>query len=111
MLPLLMLELCRAQVNEADTPMLRQGARATAVLTGRNRREFKLRMIRIEPLALPKTQLSGSDVELVDTRVVDVVFQLERDASLYPGQIVDTFIEAMPVAVKRSGETVADAPN
>lgn len=87
----------RAGVDERDTPFLAQGARATAFVTGRKRHEFNMQMLRIEPLAVPKAQLTGSDVELVDTRVVEVVFQVacgnKPNVRLYPGQIVDVFIE------------------
>jgi multidrug resistance efflux pump len=83
----------RAQVDERDTPMLRPGARATATITGSDCQQFQLTMIRVEPLSVPKTQLTGMDTELVDTRVVEVIFEVEPGARLYPGQVVDTFIE------------------
>ena len=54
-------------------------------------------MLRIEPLALPKTQLTGLKDELVDTRVIEVVFQVEAGDAAgvrpYPGQVVDVFLE------------------
>lgn len=90
----------RAQVDERDTALLHHGAPATAVVTGSDCRQFKLSMLRIEPLSVPKTQLTGLDAELVDTRVVEVIFEVEPDACLYPGQIVDTFIEVKPTIQK-----------
>jgi hypothetical protein len=92
----------RAQVNEEDAPLLREGARGVARVRGPARIELPLRMLRIEPLAQPKRQLTGDFSELVDTRVVEVVFEADassmpRGSRLYPGQIVDVFIETPAV--------------
>lgn len=84
----------RAQVDEEDATMLRLGADARARVRGQDPREVALKMIRIEPLALPKSQITNSNTELIDTRVVEVVFEvLPGDRPpLYPGQVVDVFI-------------------
>jgi multidrug resistance efflux pump len=88
----------RAQVDERDTPLLREGAAAVAMVIDRDRHTFPLRMLRIEPLAVPKSQLTDSHLELVDTRVVEVIFAAEtsRGAAvrLYPGQVVEVYIRA-----------------
>lgn len=87
----------RARVDEEDLPMLRQGAKAIARIRGRAEIKVPLTMIRIEPLAEPKTQLAGSTTERVDTRVLEVLFRVEPTQPappLYPGQNVDVFIEA-----------------
>ncbi len=91
----------RAQVNEEDAPQLRLGARGMARVRGAYPIETPLKMLWIEPLAIAKRQLTGAASELVDTRVVDVLFEVLPDerlsasgVSLYPGQIVDVFIEA-----------------
>jgi len=86
----------RVQVDEDDAASLQSGAPAIAIVTANGRRQFELRMLRIEPLSIPKTQLTRANTELVDTRVVEVVFELETGANLYPGQIVDTYIETAP---------------
>jgi hypothetical protein len=86
----------RAQVDEEDTPLLRMGAPAVARIRGPMATEIPLRMLRIEPFARPKTQISGASTELVDTRVIETVFeaQITAGARLYPGQVVDVYIEA-----------------
>jgi multidrug resistance efflux pump len=90
----------RAQVDEQDACFLRPGVRAVASVPGKAVSTFALRMTRIEPLAVAKTQLVGSNTELVDTRVVEVVFSVEPAASdsvrLYPGQVVDVFLDTEP---------------
>jgi HlyD family secretion protein len=101
----------RARIDEEDLPRLREGARGVARLRGSAELVVPLEMIRIEPLARPKTDLSGSTTERVDTRVVEVVFRVTSpsggDAALprlYPGQLVDVFIEGLPA------EAAAPAP-
>jgi hypothetical protein len=57
-------------------------------------------LVRIEQYARPKSDLIGSNVERVDTRVVDVLFEVLPAAAdqpgagvpLIPGQAVDVFI-------------------
>ncbi|MCC6659573.1 MAG: biotin/lipoyl-binding protein [Phycisphaerales bacterium] len=89
----------RAQVDEEDTPMLHEGAEAVARIRGPVDERVALRMLRIEPLAIPKSQITGAATELVDTRVVEVVFEVVPPAPgaapsvrLYPGEAVDVFI-------------------
>ena len=85
----------RARVDEEDLPMLKSGAKAQARVRGQKAVMVPLSMIRIEPLAEPKTQLSGATTERVDTRVLEVMFRVESlgEATLYPGQLVDVFID------------------
>lgn len=88
----------RAFVHEQDSPALRMGARGTAIVIGEKRYAFPLTMLRVEPLAVPKTQLTNVRSELVDTRVVEVLFRVDptilKESRLYPGQMVDVFINA-----------------
>lgn len=86
----------RAQVDEEDLPRLREGAAGTARVRGAGDKRLALTMIRIEPLALPKRSLTGDISERVDTRIVEVLFRVESTdgVRLYPGQVVDVYIEA-----------------
>lgn len=88
----------RARVDEEDAPLLRSGAAGVARVRGLAGESVPLRMVRIEPLAVPKTDLSGVSTERVDTRVVEVVFELvgASKSPLFPGQLVDVFIETKP---------------
>jgi hypothetical protein len=58
-------------------------------------REFPLRLLRVEPYAQGKRDLSGANTERVDTRVIEVVLEIVAapDLPLYPGQAVDVFID------------------
>ncbi|MBL8747224.1 MAG: biotin/lipoyl-binding protein [Phycisphaerae bacterium] len=85
-----------AQVDEEDMPIVRLGAKAVARIRGSLKIEVPLTMIRIEPLAGPKRQITGASTELIDTRVVEVVFRAEVPEGgprLYPGQVVDVYID------------------
>jgi multidrug efflux pump subunit AcrA (membrane-fusion protein) len=86
----------RAQVDEEDIALVRGTPKAIARARGAVAIEVPLKLLRIEPYARPKTELTGSTLERVDTRVVDVVFEIEGapPASVYPGEGVDVFIEA-----------------
>ena len=65
-------------------------------MRGVNPEDVALRMVRIEPLAEAKMSLMGTTTERVDTRVVEVVFEVvgATKVRLFPGQAVDVFIEA-----------------
>jgi multidrug efflux pump subunit AcrA (membrane-fusion protein) len=101
----------RAQVDEEDAAKLRQGAAGIARIRGSAAIEVPLTMLRIEPLAEPKRQLTGVATELVDTRVIEVVFEVtdQKQAPLYPGMLVDVFIEG-PQAATQPGTQAATQP-
>lgn len=86
----------RARVDEEDAPLLRDGASAVARVRGLFPEDLPLRMVRIEPLAMPKMQLMGVTTERVDTRVIEAIFEVVGSprTRLFPGQAVDVFIDA-----------------
>jgi HlyD family secretion protein len=96
----------RVQVDELDAVLLRWGLPAVAVISGKVLAQVRLTMLSIEPLALPKKQLTGSNQELVDTRVVEVIFAVQPDSAtgiqLYPGQVVDVFIDTEPPSFRQA---------
>ncbi|MBU6413222.1 MAG: biotin/lipoyl-binding protein [Planctomycetes bacterium] len=91
----------RAQVDEEDIGLLQraQSEGTTMRVVGRLRgaivEEFPLTLVRIEPFARPKTNLTSGTTERVDTRVVDVVFAVDKapPTGLVPGQAVDVFVD------------------
>jgi HlyD family secretion protein len=50
--------------------------------------------VRVQPFVSPKIELSDQRQELVDVRVLPIIFQLDRPANvnLYPGELVDVYI-------------------
>jgi HlyD family secretion protein len=86
----------RADIDEQNAIRIRNGQPAYAYLKGDPTLTFPLEFTRIEPYVIPKTSLTGSSTERVDTRVLQVIYALTRpaDLPLYVGQQVDLFIEA-----------------
>lgn len=85
----------RVQIDEHDAWRLSANAPAIALLPGYNGASVPLTFIRIEPFAGTKKQLSGNSDDVVDTRVVEVIYAACENTSypLYMGQQVDVFIE------------------
>ncbi|MEO1277334.1 MAG: HlyD family efflux transporter periplasmic adaptor subunit [Planctomycetota bacterium] len=85
----------RAQIDEVDIARFREGARAWASPRGDARRRLDATLAYIEPMVVPKRQLSGRTSELIDTRVLEVVYEVDAgNDPLYPGQQMDLYIEA-----------------
>lgn len=55
-----------------------------------------LEYVRIKPYVTPKVELSNQRTERVDVRVLPVLFRFEppRDVSVYPGQLVDVYLQS-----------------
>lgn len=85
----------RARVDEEDAPLLKDGSPGVARVRGITAETIPLKWMWVEPLAQPKTDLTGSNIERVDTRVVEVLFQIEGSprSRLFPGQLVDVYIQ------------------
>jgi RND family efflux transporter MFP subunit len=86
----------RADVDEQNATRIRPGQKGRASLKGDPSVAFPLEFVRVEPYIIPKVSLTGAGTERVDTRVLQVIFSLERPENppIYVGQQVDVFIEA-----------------
>jgi len=83
----------RADVDEQNAPQVQTNQPAVAFLKGSTQNPLPLRFVRIEPYVIPKKSLTGDSSERVDTRVLQIIYQLERaSVPLYVGQQVDVFI-------------------
>jgi HlyD family secretion protein len=84
----------RADVDEENAPLVLPGRPAVAYLKGYSSDPLPLRFVRIEPYVIPKKSLTGDDTERVDTRVLQIIYELDRPViPLYVGQQMDVFIE------------------
>lgn len=83
----------RADVDEQDAARVSVSAPAIASPRGDAGHQLKLRFVRFEPYVIPKKNLTGDSTERVDTRVLQVIYALERNAPVYAGQQMDVFIE------------------
>ncbi len=86
----------RADVDEQDAWRVRTGAPAIASVRGESTHKFRLRFVKFEPYVIPKKNLTGDSTERVDTRVLQVIYALDRNAPVYAGQQMDIFIEVRP---------------
>jgi len=84
----------RADVDEQNAMGVAPGLDATFSLKSDSSRQFKVQFVRIEPYVIPKISLTGASTERVDTRVLQVIYKLDKpkDQNLYVGQQVDVFI-------------------
>jgi len=84
----------RADVDAQEAWRVKSGALAVASVRGDSSHRYGLRFVRFEPYVIPKKNLTGDSTERVDTRVLQVIFALEKDAPVYAGQQMDVFIDA-----------------
>jgi multidrug efflux pump subunit AcrA (membrane-fusion protein) len=84
----------RADVDEQNAPLVIPDQPAVAYLKGTASDPLPLRFVRIEPYIIPKKSLTGDNAERVDTRVLQIIYELDRPAiPLYVGQQMDVFIQ------------------
>jgi HlyD family secretion protein len=84
----------RADIDEKDAWRFNAGAAATGSIRGNSALKYSLQYVRTEPYVVPKRNLTGDATERVDTRVLQVIYALPKDAKLYPGQQMDLSIIA-----------------
>lgn len=84
----------RADVDEQNATRIAPGKDATLYLKSDSTRKYTVKFVRVEPYVIPKVSLTGASTERVDTRVLQVIYELEKPKgdSLYVGQQVDVFI-------------------
>ena len=84
----------RVDIDEHDVLRFQKEGQATGVLRGDGEKKFPLKFVRLEPFVLPKRSLTGDNTERVDTRVLQVLYEVTQGAdSIYIGQQMDVFIE------------------
>ena len=86
----------RVDIDENDLPWFEREADAVATLKGRPGVKFPLRFVYVEPYVIPKQSLTGLNSERVDTRVLQVIYELpdQRAVDLFVGQQVDVYMRA-----------------
>jgi len=87
----------RADVDEQNAWQVQTNQPAVAFLKGDTKNPLPIRFVRIEPYVVPKKSLTGDSAERVDTRVLQIIFEMDRPkVPLYVGQQVDIFIQRAP---------------
>ena len=87
----------RIDIDEFDVRRYKLGAKAIAFLKGGSDKQIPLEFAHVEPYVIPKRALTNSQRELVDTRVLQVIYKItDAENAAYPGQQLDVYIEAPP---------------
>lgn len=82
----------RVDVDESDIPRYRPGMSGQASVRGNASRQIPLRFVRVEPFVIPKQSLTRKPGEQVDTRVLQVIYEMdENQPGVYVGQQLDVF--------------------
>lgn len=88
----------RVDVDEHEGWRVKSTATAEARLRGQSTLHAPLKFVRFEPLVVPKRSLTGDATERVDTRVLQVIYEVVSSPGvpLFVGQQLDVFIDAGP---------------
>ena len=94
----------RVDIDEHDIPRFTPGAPARAMLKGQPKSSFPLSFVRVEPFVIPKRSLTGDNTERVDTRVLQVIYEIDHsDQQLYVGQQMDVFVDGAERSTRGCG--------
>ncbi len=95
----------RADVDERNAPSVQPNQPAVAYVKGDTKNPIPLRFVRIDPFVIPKRSLTGDSAERVDTRVLQIIFNMDQSrVPIYVGQQVDVYIN-VPDTSKSSPES------
>jgi HlyD family secretion protein len=84
----------RVDIDEQDIGRFAPIGRATATARGTAGTVLHLKFVRIEPYVTPKKAFTGDNTERIDTRVLQVLYEIDSDQpGVYVGQQVDVSIE------------------
>ncbi|MFO1435666.1 MAG: efflux RND transporter periplasmic adaptor subunit [Gammaproteobacteria bacterium] len=98
----------RTDIDEHEAQALRPDAQAYAYSRGDAEKRIPLKFVRVEPMVVPKRQLTGDVSERVDTRVLQVIYQVATENSdLYVGQQMDVYVQRTGMAA--TGDASAPA--
>lgn len=85
----------RVDIDENDIDRYRPNLPGVAQPRGAPGVKFPIAFVRVEPYVVPKKSLTGSSVERVDTRVLQVIYRIEApNSALFVGQQMEVFLDA-----------------
>jgi HlyD family secretion protein len=101
----------RVDIDEHDIPraykFFSKEVKAIASPRGDPTIKFPLTYSRVEPYVIPKKSLTGDNTERVDTRVLQVIYSLEKDPpGLYVGMQVDVYLDGGTIPVNGQDNVV-----
>lgn len=100
----------RVDIDEQDIGRYRAGVPGVAMPRGFPELKYELRFNRVEPFVVPKRSLTGDNTERVDTRVLQVIYEIvKNEPPLFVGQQVDVFFK-LPEQAGDAAAEPADRP-
>jgi biotin carboxyl carrier protein len=85
----------RVDIDEEDAWRILPNADAKAFVRGNSDIVIPLEYVYTEPYIIPKRSLTGSNIERVDTRVLQLVYSFTKDSyPVYVGQLLDVYVQA-----------------
>jgi HlyD family secretion protein len=85
----------RVDIDEEEVWRVEKNSPGKAFVRGNSFINVDLDFLYIEPLMIPKKSLTGDNTERVDTRVLQIIYKLEKqNLPIFTGQIMDVFIKA-----------------
>jgi HlyD family secretion protein len=91
----------RVSINQFDASYFNPNSPAVAYLQGNPEFTFPLKFEHIEPYFVPKQHLTNEITEVVDTRVLQVIYSFEESKNrVFVGQQMDVYIETLFNPVK-----------
>lgn len=91
----------RVEVDEEEAWRVVEGEPAMAYVRGNASLAIPLKFLYIEPYIIPKSTLTGENSEQVDTRVLQIVYEMEKGTMpIYIGQVMDVYIKGLPSSEK-----------
>jgi multidrug efflux pump subunit AcrA (membrane-fusion protein) len=89
----------RVDIDENDAWRFQPCASAVASVRGNPTIRTPLKYVRTDPDVVPKMLLTGDTTQRTDTRVLQVIYSFDPNSlPLYIGQLMDVFIEAVPIS-------------
>jgi len=86
----------RVEVDEDDAWRILKDEPAMAYVRGNSSIQPSLKFLYIEPYIVPKKTLTGDNDERVDTRVLQIIYEMERNGyPIYDGQVMDVYIKGL----------------
>jgi HlyD family secretion protein len=84
----------RIDIDEFEAGKFKNGMAAKMFLRSDRQTPIALDYVGVEPYIIPKRSLTNSQRELVDTRVLQVIYRIQNtDARMYVGQQVDVYFD------------------
>jgi len=84
----------RVDIDESDIPDYRPGMIGRAFVRGDSDKPIPLRFVRVEPFVVPKKSLTRAAGEHVDTRVLQVIYEMDATKlPIFVGQQLDVFFD------------------